>query len=120
MVTIKLVKNPGTISYKLKKSLISPNGLTNAIQTITTTAPEIIPLTAPVRLKPFQYKLIITSGPNAAPKPAQALPTRFKIVSLGDHALIIETIATKTTDIRHTKSKSFSCFFAASSPPNNL
>src|SRR5699024_9134361 len=120
MVTIKLVKNPGTISYKLKKSLISLNGLTNVIQTVTTIAPEIILLTAPVRLIPFQYTLINTSGPNAAPKPAQALPTRFKIVSLGDHAMIIETIATKTTDIRPTKTNSFSCFFAASSPRNNL
>src|SRR5699024_134629 len=98
MVTIRLVKNPGTISYKLKKSLMSTRGLTNAIQMMTTIAPDNIPLTAPVRLKPFQYKLNSTRGPNADPKPAQALPTRFRIVSFGVHAIIIDAIATTITD----------------------
>ena len=44
----------GIISYKPNISLICANGLIHAIQTITTKAPETIPLTAPARVKPFQ------------------------------------------------------------------
>src|SRR5699024_1547002 len=76
--------------------------------------------TAPVRLKPFQYKLNSTRGPNADPKPAQALPTRFRIVSFGVHAIIIDAIATTITDRRPTSTNSFSCFLAASSTRNNF
>lgn len=53
-VTITLTINPGIISYKPNISLICANGLIHAIQTITTKAPETIPLTAPARVKPFQ------------------------------------------------------------------
>lgn len=74
---------------------------------MTTMAPDNIPLTAPVLLNPFQYKDKSTSGPNAAPKPAHALPTRPKMVSLGDQAIQIETIATMMTDNRPTKTNSF-------------
>ena len=71
---------PGIISYIPNNSLIEASGLIHAIHMITTRAPAIIPLTAPARVRSFQYSENKTSGLNAAPKPAQALPTRLRMV----------------------------------------
>ncbi len=74
---------------------------------MTTRAPAIIPLIAPARVSFFQYKEKRTSGLNAAPKPAQAFPTRFNIVSLGDQAIARATMATANTDNLPTSTNSF-------------
>ena len=85
---------------------------------MTTTDPDIIPEIAPVRLNPSNRDNN-TSGPNAAPNPAHALPTRLSIVSFGVHAIIIDIIAIIRTDNRPTNKNSF-YVFAASSPLINL
>src|SRR5699024_12460295 len=92
-----LAKKPGMISYMPNISLNEANGLIHAIQIITTKAPVTIPLNAPMWDKPFQYSESITKGLNAAPNPAQALPTRCNIVSLGDQASKHAIIATNKT-----------------------
>src|SRR5699024_12681068 len=57
---------------------------------------------------------------NAAPNPAQALPTRFNIVSFGDQAIQIAIIATNKTDNLPTRTNSFSCVLALYSPRISL
>ena len=104
------------ISYIPKNALIVAKGFIQEIQTITTTAPATIPLIAPARVKSFQYKEQSTKGLNAAPKPAQALPTKFSIVSFGCQAIVIATIATSKTDKRPIKTNSFWCDDALSEP----
>ena len=96
--------------------MIVAKGFIQAIQIITTTAPVIIPDKAPACDKPFQYNEKITKGLKAAPNPAQAFPTKFKIVSFGDQAIQIATIATNNTDNLPTRTNSFSCSLALSSP----
>ena len=55
---------PGMISYRPSQP--------NCFQTITVTAPTMMPASAPLRVMPFQSTENSTSGPKAAPKPAQA------------------------------------------------
>ncbi|MNF57073.1 hypothetical protein D3C84_385860 [compost metagenome] len=56
---------PGMISYR-------PVQPKKFFQTTTVTAPRIMPARAPLRVMPFQTSDRITTGPKAAPKPAQA------------------------------------------------
>lgn len=79
-----------------------------SIQKITTNEPVKIPAIAPYLVRRFQYSDNKTKGPNAAPNPAQALPTKFKIVSFGFYAMYIATIDTSKTDKRPTRTNSFS------------
>src|SRR5699024_596663 len=104
VVITTLVKKPWIISYSSK---IPPCPFI-IIQNNTTIDDVTIPAIAPFLLKPFQYNDINTRGPNAAPKPAQALPTKFKIVSFGVHANIIATIATSNTAKRPINTNSLS------------
>jgi hypothetical protein len=61
-----LNKNPGANSYTSNKPPVSMD------QTITVTAPTMIPARAPFLVIRFQKRLRIMTGPNAAPNPAQA------------------------------------------------
>ncbi|MNH44077.1 hypothetical protein D3C79_1061340 [compost metagenome] len=55
---------PGMISYRPMVS--------NFFHRITVTAPTMMPASAPLRVMPFHSTEISTTGPKAAPKPAQA------------------------------------------------
>lgn len=69
---------PGTISYiALARVSVWPP------QMPTTTAPVIMPAMAPAEVSLRQNSDKMISGPNAAPKPAQAKPTRSRIVRPG-------------------------------------
>ena len=49
-----------------------PRGLMKLCQTSTVTVPVIMPASAPCMLARRQYKAHRVSGPNEAPRPAQA------------------------------------------------
>ena len=55
---------PGTISYRPSQP--------NCFHTSTVTAPTMMPASAPLRVMPCQNTDKMMTGPNAAPKPAQA------------------------------------------------
>src|SRR5699024_12764791 len=103
-VTTTLIKKPVINS---SSSQIPPRTFI-IIQNNTTIDDVTIPAIAPLLLKPFQYNDINTRGQNAAPKPAHALPTKFKIVSFGVHANMIATIATSNTAKRPINTNSLS------------
>ncbi|MNG29148.1 hypothetical protein D3C84_1145270 [compost metagenome] len=56
---------PGTISYR-------PVQPKKFFHRTTVTAPRTMPARAPLRVMPFHTRERITTGPKAAPKPAQA------------------------------------------------
>src|SRR5699024_8804835 len=97
MVTSKLIKNAGIISY------IDSESIGMFPHTPTIMAPTIIPAKAPVRVIFFQERDNSTAGPNAPPKPAQANDTSSNIDSLFGQARRIATIATPSTAIRPKK-----------------
>src|SRR5699024_1673891 len=70
----------------------------------TVSPPTIIPNNAPLTVVFFQTRERIINGPKAAPNPAQALPTRPKILSLGFNDKTKDKIATINTDIRLMRS----------------
>src|SRR5699024_7150094 len=78
IVATKLKINPGRSSYKSK---MPPER--KSPQTITVTAPIIIPTKEPFLVTPFQNKDKRIIGPKEAPNPAQAYPTRSKTVLSG-------------------------------------
>src|SRR5699024_5956544 len=61
---------------------------------ITVTAPTTIPESVPIPVIFLQYKVSRIAGPNEAPNPAHAKPTRSRIVSFYVHAIIKASIAT--------------------------
>ena len=69
-------------------------------QTKATTAPTTIPERAPMFVSFLQYRERIITGPNAAPKPAQANPTKSNTELSGFQARIAATIEMTRTEIR--------------------
>ena len=91
-------------------TIIDSNSMEKKTESLTP-APAQAPAPAPKaeEAKPAEpaAPAVKPEEPKAEPKPAQALPTRFNIVSLGDHAIHIDIIATIITDIRPTNTNSF-------------
>src|SRR5690625_4017487 len=88
IVATKLKINPGRSSYKSK---MPPER--KSPQTITVTAPIIIPTKEPFLVTPFQNKDKRIIGPKEAPNHAQAYTTRSKTVLSGLVAIIAATKA---------------------------
>ena len=81
---------------------------------ISTIAPQTIPATAPLYVKRFQKSDNRITGPNAAPKSAHALETRFMIACAPSpllDAMKYATIDTITTTMRPTHKISLSDAF---------
>src|SRR5690625_6208051 len=75
-------------------------------QTITVTAPIIIPTKEPFLVTPFQNKDKRIIGPKEAPNPAQAYPTRSKTVLSGLVAISAATKAITIVAIRPVQTNS--------------
>ena len=83
--------NAGRSSYMPQTS---PIGCKAYFHTNTIIPPTIIPQTAPCSVVRFQKRLQSITGPNAAPKPAQANETILKMELSGFHARTIAIAAT--------------------------
>ena len=70
-------------------------------------APVIIPASAPVSVIRFQNKESMMSGPNAAPKPAQAYATSPRTLASGFPAIQMARTETNRTIRRPTQTNSF-------------
>src|SRR5699024_7782366 len=93
IVVTKLKINPGRSSYKSK---MPPER--KSPQTITVTAPIIIPTKAPFLVTPFQNRDKRIIGPKEAPNPAQAYPTRSKTVLSGFVAISAQWLINLAAD----------------------
>src|SRR5699024_2983274 len=102
-VTIVLNKKPGASSYNSK---MPP--LKKSPQITTVAAPTIIPAIAPPRVIRCQQRDKTISGPKAAPKPAQAYPTKSSTDESGFIAIIAAISAMATVAIRPTVTSSLS------------
>ena len=62
----------GAVTERTQGTIAASEPSASATSKTTVTAPTRIPASAPLRVMPFQITEISTTGPNAAPKPAQA------------------------------------------------
>src|SRR5699024_1185897 len=85
-------------------------------QTITVTAPIIIPTKEPFLVTPFQNKDKRIIGPKEAPNPAQAYPTRSKTVLSGLVAISAATKAITIVAIRPVQTNSLFVAFLLKNP----
>ena len=77
-------------------------------QTAATTAPVVMPASAPQRVSRRQKRASSTTGPKEAPKPAQANETRLRMLSLACHAMMAATTETSMTATRPSRMERFS------------
>ncbi len=95
MPAIILRINPGMISY-------TPVDFARpvVIQINTVAAPTIMAASAPHSFIRFQYRLSRIAGPKAEPKPAQAYPTKSRMVLFGFNDKSTAITAMTKTDNR--------------------
>ena len=91
-------------------------GRTRNFQTNTRTPPEIMPQSAPHLLARFQNSAKSTTGPKAAPKPAQAKETILKTELSGSRAKIIAIAAMTSSVERAISMDCFSVIFTLNTP----